>query len=185
MKKEKMQAGAILTTLALFMIVLYFGHVPLPHTSITGVDYILRSFYHADIVHLFSNLLVLMRMSDLGLLMSPGRLVQLLLFLTIVSSLILYGINSLLPGSERVSIGFSGVLFGLIVVKNLLLGSPLETVLTDVGLLLLPGLVQPNVSFLGHLSGSIAGFIYVFLFEQRPAQQRQLQHQQQRQQQQQ
>lgn len=157
-------ADAILITMALFMIILYFGHVPLPNTGVVGVDYILRTFYHADVIHLVTNLLVLSRLTSLGDIMSTGKLIQLLLFLVVTSSLLLYGVNELLHGDERVTIGFSGVLFGLIVVKNMLMGFPLESVLTDVGLLILPGILQPNISFLGHLSGTIAGFLYVFLF---------------------
>lgn len=160
-----LQADAILATLAAFMIILYFGHVPLPDTHVAAIDYILRTFYHADLIHLVSNMLVLSRMTVLGELLSTAKLIQMLLFLTITSSILLFGVNALLPGEDRITIGFSGVLFGMIVVKNMLLGFPVESVLTDIGLLILPGLVQPNISFLGHLSGVIAGFLYVFLFE--------------------
>ncbi len=156
--------NAILLVLALFMIMVYFFHVPLPNTSVTGVDYILRSFYHADVIHLFSNLLVLSRLTSLGTLLSPWKLIQLLIFLAVVSALLLFALHTAFPSTRRLTVGFSGILFGLIVVKSALQGAQLTDILTDIGILLLPGILQPSVSFLGHFSGAIAGFIYVFLF---------------------
>lgn len=157
-------ASVVLLVLSLFMIMIYFAHVPLPNTNVTGVDYILRSFYHADVVHLVSNLLVLSRLTSLGNLLSPMKLIQLLIFLAVVSSLLLYALHTAFPSTSRLTVGFSGILFGLIVVKNALLGAKLQDILTDVVILLLPSVISPNISFLGHFSGAIAGFIYVFLF---------------------
>jgi rhomboid domain-containing protein 1 len=163
-------ASSILLSLAGFMLFLYFGNVPLPNTSVQGVDYILRTFYHADLVHLLSNLLVLARVSTLGTLMTPARLVQLLLFLTVTSSIFLLLIDKVFATSNVITVGFSGVLFGLIVVKNVLLGADITTVLTDLALLILPGLFDAQISFFGHLSGIIAGFLYLFMFERDAAQ---------------
>jgi rhomboid domain-containing protein 1 len=159
------EAISILLSLALLMIYLYFGNVPLPDTSVDAVDYILRTFYHADLLHLLSNMLVLARVSVLGELLTPGKLIQLLLFLTITSSIFLLAIDNLFGTTRTITVGFSGVLFGLIVVKNVLLGADITTVLTDLALLILPGILDPQISFLGHLSGIIAGFIYLFIFE--------------------
>ena len=157
-------ASAIMVVLSLFMIMIYFFHVPLPNTSVTGVDYILRSFYHADVIHLLSNLIVLSRLTIIGKLMSPLKLIGLLLFLSVVSSLLLYALHTLFPSTNHLTVGFSGILFGLIVVKNTLLGAKLSDMLTDVVILMVPSVITPNISFFGHLTGAIAGFIYVYIF---------------------
>lgn len=157
-------ASAIMLVLALLMIMIYFFHVPLPNTSVNGVDYILRSFYHADVIHLVSNLLVLSRLTVLGRILTPLKLIQLLVFLAVVSSLLLYALHTIFPSTSKLTVGFSGILFGLIVVKNALSGAQITDILTDVVILLLPSIIQPNISFLGHFAGAIAGFIYVFLF---------------------
>lgn len=157
-------ASAILVVLSLFMIMIYFFHVPLPNTSVQGVDYILRSFHHADLVHLISNLVVFSRLIVLGKFLSPLKLIRLLLFLTIVSSLLLYALHTLFPSTSRLTVGFSGILFGLIVVKNALSGAKMQNILTDVAILIVPSILTPNISFFGHLTGAIAGFIYVYIF---------------------
>ena len=157
-------ASGVLVALSLLMIMVYFVHVPLPNTSVTGVDYILRSFFHADVIHLVSNLLVLSRLTSLGNLLSPLKLIQLLIFLAVVSSLMLYALHTAFPSTNHLTVGFSGILFGLIVVKSALVGGKFTDILTDVAILMLPSILKPNISFLGHFSGAIAGFIYVFLF---------------------
>lgn len=92
-------------------------------------------------------------------------MVRMLLFLTLTSSLLLFAFHRLFPSTRVPTVGFSGVLVGLIVVKNIMLGSDLETVATDILIQILPDLLRPRTSFLGHFSGAIAGILYVILLE--------------------
>lgn len=158
------EAGAVLLTLAAFLFMIYFSRVPLPDTSFEPVDYILRAFFHADVPHLLANILTMLRLGYLSANVTIATLIKMLIFLTLTSSLLLYIAHALFPQFKKTTIGFSGVLFGLIVVKNVLAGADLETVMIDVSIQLLPDLLEPQISFLGHFLGAVSGFLYVLLF---------------------
>ena len=93
-----------------------------------------------------------------------GQFLFAILFIWIVSGIILYIIHKVFPSRKVYTVGFSGVIFGLIVVYYTLLGK--GPGVSFIGLLvsILPQLVVPGISFEGHLSGIIAGIIFVLLF---------------------
>jgi len=161
-----LQGGALLLSIAGLLLFVFFAQIPGPETSFEPLDYMLRSFFHADVVHLLANLLTLSRLQSIATVMTTAALVRLLIFLTLSSSLILFAFHALLPHTKVTTVGFSGVLVGLIVVKNIMFGGDLQTVIADILIQITPDLLEPRTSFLGHFSGAVAGLLYVFIFEQ-------------------
>ena len=89
-----------------------------------------------------------------------------ILFIWVVSSLILYLIHLLIPSVKKHTVGFSAVLFGLMIVYISLLYRDKNPYISYGGLIIsiLPQLMVPGISFVGHLCGILAGIIFVLLF---------------------
>jgi rhomboid domain-containing protein 1 len=141
---------------------LFYDKWPIPNTGLGPVDYTLRSFFHANLIHLAANLFTLWQLSDLAKSFTTQQFINLIIMLTILSSSILYLINYLIPSTKTITIGFSGVIFGLFVVSQKLSGYDLTHIGTKNIIQILPQLLIPGISFWGHLSGIISGFIYIF-----------------------
>ncbi len=78
--------------------------------------------------------------------------------------MILYIIHAIMPSRKVYTVGFSGVIFGLIVIYYISLNQNPGITMTGLIISILPQLVVPGISFEGHLSGIIAGVIYITLF---------------------
>jgi rhomboid domain-containing protein 1 len=103
----------------------------------------------------------LRQMSDL---MGEMDLTKMIAFLWIFSSLILYVINSVVPSTKAITIGFSGVLMGMILVFEYMISNKnLLNVSSNLLILLIPQLLIPNISFLGHVSGLLAGILWLLI----------------------
>lgn len=90
-------------------------------------------------------------------------------FIYIVSFLLLAssGIHLLIDkitGNKSCAIGFSGVLFGMIAFQMGLQGFTPALIAELTTLLVLPSLNNPRISFVGHLSGIIAGIMATQIF---------------------
>lgn len=129
------------------------------------IDYPLRAFYHANLTHLLANGFSFFILSFMEELIGWQNFLLAILFIWLLSSYILLGIHSFIPKTKVYTIGFSGVIFGLYVLYFSLLGN--NNVVSIGGLILsiLPQLFVKGVSFEGHLSGIIAGIIFVVLFK--------------------
>ena len=134
---------------------------------------------HANDLHLMWNMLSLWNSGVVlegklgsvmfGLLVLLLGLTAHLLFCAIVwvGSLVGY-----MEGMRQCPVGFSGVLFGLIVVLNLqgyargwttVMGVRVPTAYAHWVILIMTQIITPNASFLGHLCGILAGLFYVFV----------------------
>jgi len=126
--------------------------------------WLIRIFAHAGVVHLLSNLWGLFKVSSLANEYSSAKVLRLIIFLWIVSTMMLYVWNVLFLGKEKVVVGFSAVLFGLYVVyyylQNGNIGQTLWTLVPGI----LPHLFIKQISFWGHLFGILSGLIYTKLF---------------------
>lgn len=154
----------IVSIIILGMIVLIFFTINLKSTGIDIIDYPLRDFYHADMSHLFANGISMVALSFMEEILGWKQYLFAIIFIWISSSMILLLIHKLIPSRKITTVGFSGVIFGLMVIYYKLLGA--SSGITMIGLLIsiVPQLMVPGISFEGHLSGIIAGIIYVSIF---------------------
>lgn len=149
------------------MIIIYFTALNNTNTGKEIIDYHLHAFYHANMSHLIANGISFISLSFMEEVIGWQMFLFAILFIWIVSSIILYSIHNLIPSTKRYTIGFSGIIFGLIVLYYSLLGT--STAVSMIGLVvsIIPQLLIPGISFEGHLSGIIAGVIFVLLFNPR------------------
>ena len=155
----------IITYIILGIIVLiFFSSLNFYDTGYDIVDYPLRSFYHANISHLVANGISLYALSFMEDIIGWGQFLLAILFIWIVSSIILYVIHIIFPSRKIYTVGFSAVIFGLIVVYYSLLNQSPAVTLAGLVVSILPQIAIPGISFEGHLAGIIAGIIYVLLF---------------------
>ena len=145
--------GAIMTGI-------FLTKAPLPNTGLESLDYILRAFYHGNNLHLLANMFTFINLMSFTNQLSTQNYISVLLFLLVVSSIIEYVIHLLLPNIKVKSIGFSGVLFGLLILYQRMSGRSILDVSTTNIANILPQIFAPGISFLGHLSGIIAGLLY-------------------------
>ncbi|AEX61833.1 putative rhomboid protein [Megavirus courdo7] len=146
------------------MVVIYFSPANFYDTSNELVNYSLRTYYHANIEHLIANSISLYYLSFLEDLLGHTQFAIAIIFIWLVSSMILYIIHAIMPSRKVYTVGFSGVIFGLIVIYYFSLNQNPGITMTGLIISILPQLVVPGISFEGHLSGIIAGVIYVTLF---------------------
>lgn len=143
---------------------------------------ILPAFMHADDCHLYYNMLSLSwKGIHLEQELGSGDFLQLVIFSLITSHLLvvviayvlfeILGYSSSMTGYNTCAIGFSAVLFSLKFVWNNL--SPETTNVMGISVpsryaawveLVIISLITPNVSFLGHLCGILAGMLYLHVF---------------------
>jgi rhomboid domain-containing protein 1 len=123
-----------------------------------------RALYHASWTHLLANGISFLGLSFLESYMGSGKYFLTILFIWIVSTIILWIIQKLFPSRKRLTVGFSGVIFGLVVVYIVAMAEKVGLSLFGLALSIIPQLFIPGISFEGHLSGIIAGIIYVVIF---------------------
>lgn len=122
-------------------------------------DVFLSSFVHVDSFHLFSNMYALYALSRVERYLGTKKFFSLVVFLLFVNTLFetaLHKVTDKIP----CSIGFSGVLFGIMtweIVTNR--GIDIHIASSIMLMVILPSLQFKNVSFSGHLVGSISGII--------------------------
>lgn len=128
------------------------------------LNYPLRAFQHANIQHIGANAISFFSLSFMESIMGHGNYLMAIIFIWLVSSFLLYGYHKLVPSRKVKTVGFSGVIFGLIVVYYSLLGTSTAITLAGLAVSIIPQLVVPNISWEGHICGIIAGFLYVKFF---------------------
>ena len=155
----------IVTFIILGIIVLiFFSSFNFYNTNNDLIDYPLRSLYHADISHLLANSISFYALSFMEEVIGWGQFLLAIIFIWIVSSIILFMIQKAFPSRKKYTVGFSGVIFGLVVVYYSLLNMSPGVTFVGLAASIIPQLAIPNISFDGHLAGIIAGIIYVMLF---------------------
>jgi rhomboid domain-containing protein 1 len=126
----------------------------------------LRTLAHGDLLHLLSNLFGLWKIRELSTSFTWWQSLIMIIFIWVASTVGLFGIKMIggTSGDRRITIGFSGVLFGLFVVYYYLQSNNIMGVLFTLFQGILPHLLVPGISFEGHLAGILAGWLYVTLF---------------------
>jgi len=125
-------------------------------------QYMTNSFYHANLMHLAFNMFALYQLSILEEHYGSFKFGIILVSLLILSNFIHY----LIP-DQNCTVGFSGVLIGLIVFDKFFNSNwilDITMIELVVLLVILPYLSNRRVSFFGHLSGIIAGIMLGFGF---------------------
>ena len=147
------------------LILVYISPLNFYNTSIEPFNYVLRSTYHANLSHLAANLFSFYFLSSIGDIIGEKHFLMAIIFIWIVSSILLYLYQQILPSRKFYTVGFSAVIFGLFVVYYSLIK---QNNVISVGALLIsivPQILIPGISWEGHICGIIAGIIYVLLFK--------------------
>lgn len=136
------------------------------------------SLIHADDIHLYYNMLSLCwKGINLETRLGSAKFLQLVIVSVLLCPLIMisitYGLNQIgfesqFSGYHSCAVGFSGVLFSLKYVWNQIahegsniLGINIPAKYAAWAELVFASLISPNVSFVGHLSGILAGMVYL------------------------
>ena len=115
---------------------------------------VLRQFMHGNIAHFTSNMYVMIDISSKILQrMTTLKFIVLILLIFVLCVLMDYLFY------YECSIGLSGVVFGLLTWFLLSYNGISQKVLIDLGILLLPSVLDRRISFGGHFMGIISGFI--------------------------
>jgi rhomboid domain-containing protein 1 len=147
----------------IIMIMIYFMHIEYTsHMDI--IDYPLRAFYHADMNHLIANMVSFYGLSFMEEIIGSKKFLFAIIFIWLVSSIILLLIHSIFPSRKKYTIGFSGVIFGLLVVYFAVMYKNPGLSWFGLAISILPQLFVPGISFEGHLAGIFAGIIYLVIF---------------------
>lgn len=124
-----------------------------------------RQFIHVTLKHLLANLLVFFILSRIESNIGSYRFAFLLLQISILCVVIEYGLSRFID--LNCAIGFSGVLFGLLVWELMQVNEPLSApvVFTLLLIIILPSLSNPNASLMGHALGAATGAIVALYYK--------------------
>lgn len=151
----------VTTLFIVIMILIFLTSINHYSTKNEPMNYILRSLYHANLTHLAVNLFSFYNLSFIETVIGRKQFIIAVIFIWIISSLLLYLIHWVIPSRKVYTVGFSGVIFGLIVLYYYIMNISQANILTHLILGILPQLYNVGISFEGHLSGIIAGIIYI------------------------
>ena len=137
---------------------------------------VLSALIHVDDMHLYYNMMSLTwKGINLEIAMGSAAFLRLVIFSVLVAhsffvllSYVLYKNSDFTSSYRGCAVGFSGVLFSLKYVLNHrssdssnVMGINIPTKYAAWAELILISIIHPNVSFIGHLCGILAGIIYV------------------------
>lgn len=124
---------------------------------------ILHSLVHGSLAHLLINIFTFIQLYRLEQMLGSFNYFILIAIILVLSSLLYWFMNRLLYGSSVIcSVGFSGVLFGLLVWSRMILNGGafnLKEIALWATILIIPVLQNPRISLLGHLSGFLVGLM--------------------------
>jgi rhomboid protease GluP len=153
-----------LITLMVGILVIYWTgfvtHLPCDQSIISNLS---RNFIHVQLFHILSNLFFFYQIRNLELQLGMKSYALLILMLVVTQSLLEFGLQRFID--LGCSIGFSGILYGLIV--WMLVNQPradqkqLMTILVSI---IASSLAMPNLSLSGHLIGFASGLIVAKFF---------------------
>lgn len=118
-----------------------------------------RNFIHIDIYHLLSNLFALYALSRIEVKIGLKRFLLLISFLLVFNTVvetIFYKINP----SYKCSIGFSGILFGVLTWELCMTRQlNIYLIISIIILVCTPSLKSENISLIGHAIGAFSGVV--------------------------
>lgn len=156
--------GPVSIFIIIFLCFIFFTKLNKYDTKSEPVNYLMRSLRHGDLMHIAANLLSFYNLSFIENVMGSKKFFVAIVFLWILSSMLLYGYHTIFPSRKVYTVGFSAVIFGLIVIYYSLLNKGMGFTLGSLAISILPQLVVPGISWEGHICGVIAGVIYCLLF---------------------
>jgi membrane associated rhomboid family serine protease len=121
-----------------------------------------HSLVHGSLMHLIVNIFTFIQLYKLEQTLGSFKYLILILLILLLSSALYWFMSKMLYGYVTCSVGFSGVLFGLLVWSRMVLNGGsfgANEIKLWALLLILPALQNPQISWLGHLSGLIIGFL--------------------------
>lgn len=122
-------------------------------------DVFMSNFVHIDAMHLISNLYALYAVSRVEQEMGFQSFIWLLIFLLIVNTLTEF-VSKRIWEDMPCSIGFSGILFGLMTWELVSKREfDVEVFLAIIIMVVGPSLTNKKVSFSGHVIGAVSGII--------------------------
>ena len=122
------------------------------------------TFTHVEMAHLLSNLFALYALSRVEEEMGSKSFRWLLIFLLVFNTLIEYVVRSI--WDFKCSIGFSGILFGLItweIVSNKNIS--IEVILSIIVIVIGPSMQNKQLSLEGHAIGAVSGIVGALLWK--------------------
>lgn len=146
------------------IVIIFFTKLNNFNTGNELLNYHLRSLYHANMSHLIANGVSFYALSFIENIMGSAQFLFAMIFIWIASSILLYLYHLFVPSRKVYTIGFSAVVFGLIVIYYSLLGTSPGITLAGLAISILPQILVPGISYEGHICGVIAGVLYVMLF---------------------
>jgi membrane associated rhomboid family serine protease len=133
-------------------------------TTIETINYQLRTFYHANLSHMFGNLFSFIMVSNLENVLGSQQYFLCIVFISVLSSLMLQLYHNTFESRKVYTIGFSAVVYGLFVVYIYALSTNKGVSAVNLIIGLLPQIFMLGVSWEGHICGIFSGLIYVTLF---------------------
>ena len=128
-------------------------------------DIFMTNFVHTDLYHLLFNLYALYALSRVERYIGYQKFAVLILFLLVFTTLGEYIIKKIIH-QNQCSIGFSGILFGLLTWEIIIVNKiDIIVLMAIVVKVIYPSLYNKKVSFTGHLIGAIGGIIAGLLWK--------------------
>lgn len=128
------------------------------------VDNFKSTFVHVDRLHLMSNLYALYALSRVERELGTKKFLILIIFLVCINTIIetsLHKITNKIP----CSIGFSGILFGIMAYEIITQRGIDPYILSSILIMVItPSLKSSKVSFSGHLIGTVSGVISALIY---------------------
>lgn len=120
-------------------------------------------FIHIDFIHLLMNSLSLLQLRHIEKRCGMMNYCTMLIYFAIMTRLLTRYIYIISNNVNIISIGFSGILFGLITLypPSNIFGVKIHPQLIPVALLFLTQMTVRNAGFIGHLSGILAAWIFM------------------------
>lgn len=128
------------------------------------MTYQLRALQHANTQHILANGISFLGLMGLENMLGSTYYALAIVFVTILSSLLLYIYHHVFPSRKVPTVGFSGAVFGLIVIYLACASNNLKVSMIGLTVSILPQLFIQGISWEGHLCGILAGLIFVIMF---------------------
>lgn len=124
----------------------------------------MRQLHHGNMKHLTSNLVALTSLSySIERIITWQYYLLIIITIYIISSFIDYLLSNQNIIHINCSIGFSGIVFGILGWSLINQRGFDQKLLMDLAILMYPSLTTPNISFSGHLVGLLSGMLTYLL----------------------